>query len=128
VETFLAGREFTVGIIGTGLDARCIGITEFKFQTESNQSPDFYANVLKSADVYIGMEPISPDRTDPQVQAAIDLALQAWCALGCRDCGRVDIRMDSGQPEATPHVLEVGCICILNPNAPSLDHIALVLG
>src|ERR1700761_1465777 len=52
VETFLTGREFTVGIIGTGRNARCIGLTEMRFQTSSEESPDFYTYKFKSFDVY----------------------------------------------------------------------------
>lgn len=107
VETFLKGREFTVGVIGTGLEARCIGLTELKYQSDSNQWPDFYASDMKSADVYIGMVPIIPDRNDPQVISTIDVALQAWRALCCRDGGRVDVRLDSGEADAIPHILEV---------------------
>jgi D-alanine-D-alanine ligase len=69
-ETFLSGREFTVGITGTADDARVLGVTEIARAT-----------------------PL------PEAKAAAAVALGAWRALRCRDGGRVDIRCDAkGKP------------------------------
>ena len=45
VEEFLPGREFTVGILGTGRDAYCLGTLEIVLLDEAE--PDVYSYVNK---------------------------------------------------------------------------------
>jgi D-alanine-D-alanine ligase len=50
---------------------------------------------------------------EPEVaQSCAEVALSSWKALGCRDGGRVDIRMDSA---GKPNFIEVNPLAGLNP-------------
>jgi len=94
VEEYLPGREFTVGIFGTGNDSHPAGIMEIIYKLE--ETNNIYSYQTKS-DYHKSVEYIVPE---PGISAnCFDLALKTWQVLGCRDAGRVDIRLDrSGFP------------------------------
>jgi D-alanine-D-alanine ligase len=116
VETFLPGREFTVAILGTGEDARVLGVSEIV--PKPNWVGDGYGYENKEywhdkVDI-IGADPIS-------ARAAGKVALAAWRALRCRDGGRVDIRNDgNGQP----NFMEVNPVAGLRPEYSDMCLIA----
>ena len=101
VETYLPGREFTVGIVGTGKDARAIGLMEVLFGEKAEANGYTFENKERYEDRVLYRMP-----DDAAARAAADVALAAWRTLGCRDGGRLDLRCDSaGQPnfiEANP--------------------------
>ena len=124
IERFLAGREFTVGIIGTGADAAVLGVREFVFL---KNHPEF---LVDPATVYASHDPAlleievygydlkhvncpNPQYVDidlsidPVAQEAANVALKAWNLLGCRDGGRVDLRQDKNDVNCVPNVIEV---------------------
>lgn len=118
VESFLPGREFTVSILGTGLQGRVIGIREHLWRKSpehsningyhSDLSLDYACRASKSSTA--GKMLIyndSHDMQEPHIKAMSKVALDAWKVFNCRDCGRVDIRFDSERPDSTPNVLEV---------------------
>jgi D-alanine-D-alanine ligase len=100
-ETFLPGREFTVGIVGTGDAAETVGVMEilstatYGFATKK----DYAAVRYRLAD-------------DAEAHAAANVALGAWRVLGCRDGGRVDLRSDAA---GRPNFLEVNPLPGLHP-------------
>jgi len=107
VEEFLPGREFTVGIVGTGDDSAVVGVMEILFKREKDSK--IYSFVTKSD----YQERIEYHVPDPDVRAkCVDLALASWKVLGCRDGGRIDIRMDK---EGEPNFIEVNPLAGLNP-------------
>jgi D-alanine-D-alanine ligase len=116
VETFLPGREFTVGITGTGADAEILGITEItrtdKFigHGYGYQNKEYWEDkvVIRLCE-------------DAHAQAAGETALAAWRALNCRDGGRVDIREDAS---GRPHFIEVNPLAGLRPDYSDLCFIA----
>jgi D-alanine-D-alanine ligase len=55
--------------------------------------------------------------TDETAIAAADVALKSWRALGCLDCGRVDLRCDEN---GVPNFLEVNTIAGLHPTHSDL--------
>ncbi|HVN72616.1 MAG TPA: D-alanine--D-alanine ligase [Desulfomonilia bacterium] len=108
VETYLPGREFTAGIVGTGKGAQVIGVMEVLFR-EHHEGEKIYSfqnktNYEEIIDYHIP----GPEA----VRACSELALKSWNALGCRDGGRVDIRMDS---LGRPNFIEVNPLAGLNP-------------
>ncbi len=109
VEEFLSGREFTVGIIGTGDDARVLGVMEITMTESADQHAYTYDNKQQYED---RMRYTLVD--EPEVAR---LALKAWRAIHCRDAGRVDVRMNA---EGEPCFLEVNPLAGLNPSYSDL--------
>ncbi len=89
VEEFIPGRELTVGVMGD----RALAVTEI---TAANS---FYDYESKYADG--GSRHVVPATIHPQAYAqALDVALAAHRALGCRGATRSDFRYDdtAGEP------------------------------
>lgn len=89
VEEYLPGREFTVGILGTGKHAKAIGTLE----VVPRKGAEHFAYTYNNKEFC--EELIAYNRaTDRQAEKAEETALAVWDALGCRDAGRVDLRED----------------------------------
>jgi D-alanine-D-alanine ligase len=122
VERFLPGREFTVGLLGTGSDARVLGTLEILLGADAER--DVYSYLNKEECESRVAYPFVPP-TDPVVADAEHIALSAWRALGCRDAGRVDLRCDaSGQPM----FIEVNPLAGLHPKHSDLPMLATAIG
>ena len=135
LESFLSGREITVGILGTGEDAKVIGANEYIYKRPSQSLDgdgnhddiiDFAADTVKNAPMETNphMTVNSVDLAEPQVHSACQLALAAWKALGCRDAGRVDTRFDRMGDAGLPCILEVNPIPGIIPDWSDLALIA----
>ncbi len=120
VETYLSGREFTVGIVGTGEKAVAIGAVELKQAQGGETAARTYANKeqYEVADDYILAR-------DMLAKKAMQLALDAWRALGCRDGGRVDIRCDALE---IPHFIEANPLAGMKPGHSDLPMLAELNG
>jgi D-alanine-D-alanine ligase len=120
VETFLPGREFTVGIIGTGAAAEPVAVMEVILNAEAEAGVYSYVNKeeCESRVVYRLAE-------DEQAKEAGAVALAAWRALGCRDGGRVDLRQDAG---GRPLFLEVNPLAGLHPTHSDLPIMCTLAG
>ncbi len=120
VESFLPGREFTIGIVGTGEDAIALGVMEVHLK--ENAEKDVYSYVNKeNCEELVEYHLI----TDAMAKTAQETALAAWRGLGCRDAGRVDIRADA---EGIPHFLEVNPLAGLHPEHSDLPIICNLAG
>ncbi|HIN33223.1 MAG TPA: D-alanine--D-alanine ligase [Nitrospirales bacterium] len=96
IEQFIAGAEFTVGIIGeTPLPVLEIILANTLF--------DFDTKYEVSAKPHAVRVALSPDRTSEIQQ----LALRVHQEIGCRGFSRVDIRLDDA---GDPFVLEINTI------------------
>jgi len=115
-EAYLPGREFTVGITGTGADAAALGVMEIKPTAKGTQSGYSYENKEHWED-RVTLHLVD----DSEARQAADVALAAWRALRCRDGGRVDVRSDG---EARPQFLEVNPLAGLNPHHSDLCFLA----
>jgi D-alanine-D-alanine ligase len=94
VEEYLPGREFTAGVLGTGGEAFSAGVMEILYKTED--AHEIYSYQTKSEYLTAVRYTIPEQEMVAKCEA---LALKAWRALGCRDGGRVDIRVDRfGEP------------------------------
>jgi D-alanine-D-alanine ligase len=122
VETFLSGREFTVGVVGTGDEAVAIGAMEVLLNNKAEQEVYSYHNKAHYEDL---VEYRLGDPADPAVARTLDLALDAWKGLGCRDAGRVDVRADGA---GNPRFLEVNPLAGLNPDISDLPILAKLSG
>ncbi|RJP94662.1 MAG: ATP-grasp domain-containing protein [Desulfobacteraceae bacterium] len=123
VEQYLSGREFTVGIVGTGNDARILGTMEVILLENAEKGGYSYENKDKYEDRVEYRLVKSED--DPSVAEAEKIALGTWRALGCRDGGRTDLRCDS---EGKPYFLEVNPLAGLNPEHSDLPILCRHLG
>jgi D-alanine-D-alanine ligase len=120
VETFLPGREFTVGIIGTGASAESVAVMEVVLNAQAEAGVYSYVNKeeCESRVVYRLAK-------DEQAKEAGAVALAAWRALGCRDGGRVDLRQDAG---GRPLFLEVNPLAGLHPTHSDLPIMCTLAG
>ena len=110
VETFLPGREFTVGILGTGDEARVIGSMEILLLPAAEAEVYSYLNKSRYEE-FCRYQPCR-GADDPEAAQAEQVALAAHRTLGCRDASRVDIRSDG---QGRPHFIEVNPVAGLHP-------------
>lgn len=117
VETYLPGREFTVGVLGTGVEARAVGTCEIALK------PSADAEVYSYRNKELCEELVEYRRlADAPLRAQLEgLALDIWRCLDCRDAGRVDLRLDG---EGAPSFLEVNPLAGLHPEHSDLPIIA----
>ena len=118
VETFLPGRELTVGMIGTGPRARTIGVLEVSLTGDAEPHGYTYANKKKVHATYAVVD-------DATAREAAAIALRLWTGLGCRDCGRVDIRCDAA---GLPQFMEVNPLAGLHPELGDIVILAGLVG
>lgn len=121
VETYLPGREFTVGVAGFGDRARVLGGMEVLFRPNK---VEIYSYATKRD--YEEICDYRPMREAGLVTAELErLTLQAWRSLGCRDAGRIDFRLSA---DGTPHFLEVNPLPGLNPTHSDLPMLCRMSG
>ena len=120
VETYLPGREFTVGIVGTGEQARVLGTVEILLKEQAEKHAYSYVNKERYAELVEYR--LVDDATAIQAEVT---ALDAWRALGCRDAGRVDLRADAA---GKPRFLEVNPLAGLHPRHSDLPIICALKG
>ncbi len=120
VETYLPGREFTVGIVGSGAAARIVGTLEVALLPGAEPGVYSYTNKERCEELvrYTLVD-------DPEARAAATLALACYRALDCRDAGRVDLRSDAA---GRPHFLEVNPLAGLHPTHSDLPILASLAG
>ena len=108
VESYLPGREFTVGIIGTGKEAKVLGILEINFKNQSIHNIYCYktkANYQNEVEYTLLKEKQLVSRINK-------ISLQAWRGLGCRDAGRIDIKLNA---QGDPMFMEINPLAGLHP-------------
>ena len=112
VETYLPGREFTVGVVGTAERARAVGTVEVALRSGAERHAYSYANKERCEELvdYVLVD-------DEESRRAERTALVAWRGLGCRDAGRVDLRSDSA---GVPHFIEVNPLAGIHPEHSDL--------
>lgn len=123
VEEFLPGREFTVGLVGTGDETQVIGTLEIVLLDSAEPEVYSYINKEKCEEL-VEYRPVDA-KHDPEVAEAERIALAAWKALGCRDAGRADLRSD---PRGKPQFIEVNPLAGLHPQHSDLPMICTAVG
>lgn len=107
VEEYLPGREFTVGILGTGRKARVVGVMEVVLNDKAEAGAYTFANKDQYEDrvsYHLAEDAVAED--------AGRVALAAYQVLGCRDSGRADIRCDS---QGKASFMEINPLAGMNP-------------
>jgi len=119
VETYLPGREFTVGVTGTGKEASALAVIEVILKSDAESNAYSYVNKQR-------FEELVEYRLvkDGMAEKAAGVAVAAYKGLGCRDAGRVDLRSDiHGQPQ----FMEINPLAGLHPedsDLPILNRLA----
>lgn len=102
VEQFIAGREFTVGLLGNG-DVEALPVVELDLRGDAKRIRDDE-----------GRDPLQKICPAPlsraQTEHLQDIARRAFLALGLHDYGRIDVRMDE---DGNPYVLEINSMADL---------------
>jgi D-alanine-D-alanine ligase len=123
VEQFLPGREFTVGLVGTGADAEVVGTLEILLR--GSAEPDVYSYLNKEDCEELCDFPLVQAADDNAVAEAERIALAAWQVVGGRDAGRIDLRCDaSGHPQ----LMEINPLAGLHPTHSDLPLLWTTIG
>jgi D-alanine-D-alanine ligase len=121
VERFLPGREFTVGIIGTGRKAKALATMEIVLLDDADAEVYSYRNKEECEQlVQYTLLPVGQLRQEVEA-----VALRSWRALGCRDAGRIDLRLDE---KGQVHFLEVNPLAGIHPQHSDLPIMATMSG
>jgi D-alanine-D-alanine ligase len=120
IETYLPGREFTVGVVGTGRQAKAIGVMEVVLKAEAELHAYSYWNKEKCEDlVNYGLV------YGPVAERAKEIALAVHRGLDCRDAGRIDLRED---PAGNLSFLEINPLPGLHPLHSDLPILCTMVG
>lgn len=123
VEQFLPGREFTVGLVGTGVDADVIGTVEILLRDAAE--PDVYSYMNKEQSEVL-CDVVLVRATDvAAVAEAEEIALAAWRAVAGRDAGRIDLRCDAA---CKPQLIEINPLAGLHPTHSDLPAVWTDMG
>jgi D-alanine-D-alanine ligase len=103
-EHYIAGREINVGILGNS-PPEAFAPAELAF---GEGGPDIYTYEDKTRESGREVGVICPAKLDEDLTLyAQDIAIKAFNALGCYDCARVDMRMDS---DGNLYILEINSL------------------
>lgn len=116
VEAYLPGREFTVGVVGTGSEARVVGVMEVVITAKAKES--IYSYHTKENWKGVVEYPMATGDIEKKCE---EVALGAWRCLGCRDGGRIDLKMDA---KGVPNFIEVNPLAGINPEHSDLPMLA----
>jgi D-alanine-D-alanine ligase len=117
-ERYIEGRELNVTLLGNGDDLRVLPLHEIDFAAMPAGRPRIVSYAAKwdeSHVDYAGTKPVPlRDATPALVEAVERAARGAWSALGMRDYGRVDLRVDA---DGQPWVIDINPNPDLSPDA-----------
>ncbi len=123
VEEYIAGREFTVGLLGDKRP-RVLPPMEIKFKKKDNLRPVYDYGVKQEWEEHVYYE-CPAKLTEAEQKAMEKIARATFWALDCRDVARVDLRMDA---DGRIYVLEVNPLPGLTPDYSDLVLIAKAIG
>ena len=115
VERYIEGRELNVALFGAALAP--LPLAEIDFSRLPAHLPPIvtYAGKWDEGSLECVATPSVPAELEPALAArAVEVARGAFAALGCRDYGRVDLRVAA---DGTPFVIDVNPNCDLSPTA-----------
>ena len=108
VEEFLAGREFTVALMGNGSSVRTLPIVEISFDALPPGVNPVYSYEAKwiwdQSDKPLEIYHCPADLNKTLQDEIGTICKDAYRVLNCRDWSRIDVRCDAS---GKPHILEV---------------------
>lgn len=117
VEEYLPGREFTTGVLGTGKSARAIGTMEVTMLPAAGGEV-YSFDTKERCEELVRYNRVPEGALRDSIH---DLVVGCYRTLGCRDAGRVDVRLDA---DGNPSFMEVNPLPGLNPHHSDLPMIA----
>jgi D-alanine-D-alanine ligase len=124
VETFVAGPEVTVGIVGNGDSARVLGMMEIVPKTMPNETFVYSLEVKRDWENQVSYR-VPPALPAGALSELSRCALGIYRLLGCRDFSRIDFRIDGS---GTPQFIECNPLPGLCPGYGDLPIMAEAVG
>ena len=125
VETYLPGREFTVGMMGNGESLQVFEPMEIRFNKNTQRNYKVYSYDVK-CDFKKHVTYQCPAKlTEEENTELKESARKVFEAIGCRDIARADFRMDA---DGHPCFLEINPLPGLAPGYSDLPMIAEAAG
>ena len=117
-ERYIEGRELNVALIGNGDDLTILPLHEIDFAAMPVDRPHIVSYAAKWDEQhvdYAGTKPVPLRDASPRFIANVErVARQAWSAMGLRDYGRIDLRVDA---DDMPWVIDVNPNPDISPDA-----------
>ncbi len=117
-ERYIEGREINVTLIGNGSLLRMLPLHEIDFAAMPAGRPRIVSYAAKWEEGHVDYEGTKPvplrDATPAMIAGLERVAKASWDALGLRDYGRIDLRVDG---DGTPWVIDVNPNCDISPDA-----------
>jgi D-alanine-D-alanine ligase len=117
-ERYVEGREVNVTLIGNGAELRVLPLHEIDFAAMPADRPRIVSYAAKWDEKhvdYAGTKPVPLRNASPVFIANVErVAREAWDALGLRDYGRIDLRVDG---DNIPWVIDVNPNPDISPDA-----------
>lgn len=113
VESFVGGREFTVGLLGNGRELTAFSPMEIVYLRQPTGGYNVYNYTVKQDYTkYVRYD--CPARIDPLVEKRMtDKARKIFSALNCRDFARIDFRLSPDEQDI--HFIEINPLPGLAP-------------
>ena len=120
VEEYIGGREFTVGIIGNGIDTKVFPPMEIVYLDQQNEYQIYSYNVKQNYKKLISYE--CPAVVTPETETEIlSTARKIYEILACRDFARIDFRLSK---EGKLYFIEINPLPGLAPGYSDFPMIA----
>ena len=117
IEEFIPGREINVSIMGTA-EPKVLAIGEIDFSKMPKGEPNIVSYQAKwnpNSPLYSGTEPIYPAKLEEELKTKIEkAAIKAYLEIGCRDYGRIDMRL---REDGKFFILEVNANPDISPDS-----------
>jgi D-alanine-D-alanine ligase len=115
IEEFLDSQEYNVSLWGNGDDVAVLGVSTMTydaFEDIRDRLCTFEAKWVAESAAYRQIPAICPAPISAELKAQVEAAaIMAYRATGCRDYGRIDLRLKHGRPM----VLDVNANCDVSP-------------
>ncbi len=125
-ERYISGREVNVTVMGNGDSVEALPLYEIDFGDMPEGRPHIISYAAKWDEDHVdygGTKPVPMSNVGAEVAGRIvESAKRSFTALGLRDFGRVDLRIDA---DGKPWVIDVNPNCDLSPGAGVANAAAL---
>lgn len=124
-EEYISGREFTVGVLGNGVETKVFSPMEIVYNKNTQGNYCVYSyNVKQNYQEYVSY--VCPANIDETIEKEMmDAAKRIYEIMGCHDFSRVDFRLN---PEGKSYFIEINPLPGLAPNYSDYPMLAEACG